>query len=56
MSSKKPDLDKATIDLAKRVLAMPPKPHEDMKVGRPVAKKKKRSPKGRASSAKRHDA
>jgi hypothetical protein len=51
MVSKKPDLDKTTVDIIKRVLAMPPKPHEAMRVGRPAAKKK-RSPKGRASFAK----
>jgi hypothetical protein len=34
---------------------MPPKKHEDMKVGRP-SNKKKRGPKGRAASAKRHTA
>ena len=56
MTSKKPDLDKATIEVARRVLQMPPKPHDEMKVGRPAVKKKKRGPKDRASSAKQRSA
>jgi hypothetical protein len=52
---KKIGLDKATINLVKRVLAMPPKRHEDMKVGRP-ANKRKRGPKARAASAKQRTA
>jgi hypothetical protein len=55
MTSKKVSLDPATVNLVKRVLAMPPKPHEEMKVGRP-ANKKKRGPKARAASAKRRTA
>jgi hypothetical protein len=50
--TKKSDLDPATQDIVKRVLAMPPKRHDEMKVGRPE-KKKKRGPKDRASSSKR---
>ncbi len=44
-------LDPATLDVMKRVLAMPPKKNEDLKVGRPQDKKR-RDPKGRASSSK----
>jgi hypothetical protein len=51
---KKPKLDAATLRLVQKVLALPPKPHEDMKLGR--AKKKKRGLKSRASSAKRRNA
>jgi hypothetical protein len=51
MTAKSPKLDKTTTDIAKRLLSMPPKHHEDMKVGRP-SRKKKRGPKDRASSAK----
>lgn len=51
MTSKKTGLDPATVNLVKRVLAMPPKPHDEMKVGRPE-KKKKRGPKARAASSK----
>ena len=51
MPSKKPDLDAATVNILKRMLAMPPKPHDDMKVGRPKAKKGAAT-KGRAASAK----
>jgi len=53
--TKKVNLDQNTVNLVKRVLAMPPKHHEEMKVGRPDAKKK-RGPKARASSAKRRTA
>lgn len=51
MTSKKPDLDSATVNILKRMLAMPPKPHDDMKVGRPKSKKRPAT-KGRAASAK----
>jgi hypothetical protein len=47
----KPKLDAATVRVIQKVLAMPPKPHDEMKVGRP-AKKKKRGIKGPAVSAK----
>jgi hypothetical protein len=30
----KPDLDDATIQIARRMLGTPPKPHEEMKIGR----------------------
>jgi len=55
---KKPQLDAATVKVLKRLLATPPKPHDEMKVGRPaqIKKKKKASPKGRASSSKPSDA
>lgn len=53
MVNKKPKLDATTIDVLKHVLAMPPKPHGEMKVGRP-ANKAKRGPKDRASSSKPH--
>jgi hypothetical protein len=43
--------DAATLRVMKRVLTMPPKRHEEMKVGRP-ANRKKRGPKDRASSSK----
>lgn len=51
MAGKAPKLDKATVDVVKAVLAMPPKHHDEMKVGR-APKKKEAAPKGRASSAK----
>lgn len=54
MGTKKSSLDAATLRVVRQVLAMPPKPHESLKVGRPA--KKKRSPKGRASSSKRQPA
>jgi hypothetical protein len=53
--TKKSDLDPATQAIVKRVLAMPPKPHEEMKIGR-AKKKTKRGPKDRASFAKRRTA
>lgn len=52
--TKKSDLDPATQSIVKRVLAMPPKRHDEMKVGRPAGKKKERGPKGRAASSKPH--
>jgi len=52
MAKKKLDLDADTIRIMQQVLAMPPKPHEEMKIGRP-SQKKRRGSKGRASSAKR---
>jgi len=51
MTNKKPDLDDATVNILKRMLAMPPRPHDDMKVGRPKNKKRPAT-KGRAVSAK----
>lgn len=56
MPGKAPKLDEATVKVLKRMLAMPPKPHDQMKVGRPSPAKKKRAPKGRASSAKTRSA
>lgn len=49
-AAKKPGLDDKTINVLKRVLALPPKSHEQMKVGR--VQKKKGAAKGRASSSK----
>lgn len=54
MAGKKAELDDATVNILKRVLAMPPKHHEEMKVGRPA--KKQRDPKGPAASAKPRNA
>jgi hypothetical protein len=34
----KPDLDEATLQIAKRILSMPPKPHKEMKIGKLKAK------------------
>jgi hypothetical protein len=48
-------LDEATLQVMKRMLNSPPKPHEQMKVGRP-ANSKKRGTKGPAVSAKRRNA
>lgn len=55
MTSKKSEIESGTVEVMRRLLAMPPKPHEEMKVGR-AAPKKKRGSKGRASSAKRRNA
>ena len=62
MAAERPNLDEATIRVARQVLAMPPIRNEDLKVGQPAkdkkstAGKKKRSAKGRASSSKPHTA
>ena len=55
MTAKGPKLDKATTEIARRLLSTPPKPHETMKVGRP-GPKKERDPKGRAASSKPQNA
>ena len=34
-TSKKPDLDEPTLRIAQRMLSMPPKPHDEMKLGKP---------------------
>lgn len=36
----KPDLDDATLRIMKRMVNMPPKPHEEMKLGKPTGKRK----------------
>jgi hypothetical protein len=51
--NKKFDLDDATLQIMKRMLNAPPKPHEDMKLGR---EKKRRPAKSRTASAKRLNA
>jgi hypothetical protein len=40
-TSKKPDLDEATLRIARRMLSMPPKPHDEMKIGNPRASRAK---------------
>jgi hypothetical protein len=30
----KPDLDEATLQIARRMLSTPPKPHDEMKIGK----------------------
>lgn len=55
MATRKPKLDAATIEVVKRVLELPPKRNEELKVGR-EPKGKKRSLKGRASASKPKDA
>jgi hypothetical protein len=34
MASRKPDLPDATLRIAERMLRMPPKPHNEMKIGK----------------------
>jgi hypothetical protein len=46
MGVKKPELDEATRQIAERMLSMPPKRHEDMKIG-----KRAKTPKRRLSKA-----
>jgi hypothetical protein len=38
---KRPDLDEPTLRIAQRMLSMPPKRHEDMKIGKPIPKRAK---------------
>jgi hypothetical protein len=42
----KPDLDEPTLRIMERMVRMPPKPHVEMKIGKPRAKSDK-SPGGR---------
>jgi hypothetical protein len=39
--AKKPDLDAPTLRIMKRMMNMLPKPHEEMKLGKPKGKSKK---------------
>jgi hypothetical protein len=39
----KPDLDEATLQIARRMLSAPPKPHDEMKVGKRKAKQKRKA-------------
>jgi hypothetical protein len=39
--ARKPDLDEATIQIAQRMLSTPPKPHDEMKIGKSKVKPKK---------------
>jgi hypothetical protein len=54
MTDKKPNLDAATIEVMRKMLATPPKPHGEMKIGR--RPKQKAAPKYRAASSKRRTA
>lgn len=54
MTGKKSQLDDVTAAVLKKVLAMPPKPHDQMKVGR-TSSAKKRVTRSRAASAKPSD-
>jgi hypothetical protein len=40
-ASKKPDLDDETVRIARTLLSTPPKPHDEMKIGKPKQKPKK---------------
>jgi hypothetical protein len=51
----KPDLDDATIEIARRMLSAPPKPHGEMKVRKPkktkrTANSRSKVPKGSSGS------
>ena len=47
--AQKPDLDEATLQIAKRILSTPPKPHKDMKVGKRKSKASKKANPGAPS-------
>jgi hypothetical protein len=58
VKTQKPDLDEATLQIAKRILSMPPNPHSEMKVGKrkthesgPKHMKKREKSKRRARSS-----
>jgi hypothetical protein len=40
----KPDLDEATLQIAQRMLSMPPKPHDEMKIGKGKRRKVQKKP------------
>jgi hypothetical protein len=50
--TKKPQLDEATRRIAERMLAMPPKPHEQMKVGKAKPSRAKNPGKRRTAKSK----
>jgi len=50
---KKPDLDEATLRIARRMLSTPPKPHDEMKIGKRKASRVKASSGRKAKSAAR---
>jgi len=56
--AKKPNLDETTLQIAKRILSTPPKPHSEMKLGKgnPTPKESKTRPasKGRVHKGKTH--
>ena len=39
--TKKPDLDDKTVQIARRMLSMPPKPHGEMKLGKGKPRRRK---------------
>jgi len=48
--TKKPDLDEATARIARTLLNTPPKPHEEMKLGKARRAKSRRTKRRAASS------
>ncbi len=56
MAKKTRELDAATLEVVKRVLAMPPKQNEELKLGRPPKRRKKRNAKSRDASSKPRNA
>jgi hypothetical protein len=52
MAAKKPDLDESTLRIMERMVNMPPKPHDEMKIGKRSGKKKQSRGKPATKSAK----
>jgi hypothetical protein len=48
MAVKKPDLDEATLRIMERMMKMPPKPHDEMKIGARRKKTKREKEKQRS--------
>jgi hypothetical protein len=48
--AKKPELDETTRQIAERMLRTPPKPHEEMKVGKRKPKRSAKPKKNRAET------
>jgi hypothetical protein len=40
--ARKPGLDETTVEIARRMLSTPPKPHDEMKIGKPGKKARKK--------------
>ncbi|MGA3309957.1 MAG: hypothetical protein ABSD08_15290 [Xanthobacteraceae bacterium] len=49
----KPDLDDATIQIARRMLSTPPKPHDEMKIGKSRPKRNLGKPETKRTKAKK---
>jgi hypothetical protein len=54
--ARKPDLDEATRQIAQRMLSMPPKRHDEMKIGKAKKPKPRKKHLSKPTRVVRHDA